>query len=219
METINIFVGTSVDDEDREAEITLEYSLRKYSSSPIKIHYLKNKEEGIMGEFDSSQWATPFAGMRWAIPEYCNFKSRAIYMDVDQLNLRDITELYTLDLNNKPFLFRKARSCVILFDCAACENIFAPISEQKQQPSYHRTNYDKFDIERGDLDTRWNALDNVDFVYSNNILLEDAWHIHFTEVKWQPWKPSWFDEPFEDHPRQDLVELWKKHREEAFSIL
>lgn len=218
MQTIDIFVGTSIGDEDREAEVTLEYSLRKYASSNIKIHHLKNKKDGIMGEFDSSMWATPFAGMRWAIPEYCNFSGRAIYMDVDQLNLHDITELYNTEMHEKPFLFKKGRSCVILFDCSRCTDIFIPMEEQKRLPLYHAEQYYFFDSLRGELDPRWNVMDNNDFVYGN-ATIEGSWHIHFTEVKWQPWKPSWYWEEFEEHPRQDLVDLWKNHRNEAFAIL
>src|SRR6056300_1000162 len=114
---IRIFIGTSPNGEDDVAEKTLKYSLEKHSSEPLEITFMRNRKDGFMGEFDNRGWATPFTNLRWAIPEACNFEGRAIYMDVDQLNLRDISELFHIDMKGKPFASRDNRLCVMVFDC------------------------------------------------------------------------------------------------------
>lgn len=39
-------------------------------------------------------WGTPFSGFRFAVPELCDFKGTAIYLDADMLVLGDIAELW-----------------------------------------------------------------------------------------------------------------------------
>ena len=156
---IKIFVGTSPNGEDDVAEKTLKYSLEKHSSEPLEVIFMRNKENGFMGKFDSSRWATPFTNLRWSIPEYCSFTGRAIYMDVDQLNLRDISELYSIDLRGKAFASRGNRLCVMVMDCEKMEPILAPVSVIKKRSNYGNDNYRNFLRMAADMDPRWNCLD------------------------------------------------------------
>jgi lipopolysaccharide biosynthesis glycosyltransferase len=128
---IRVFVGTSEGTDDLPAEKALKYSLEKNCSEDIELIFMRNLEDGFMGKFDCAGWATPFTNLRWAVPEYCNFEGRAIYMDVDQLNLRDISELYNIDMEGKPFASRDNRLCVMVFDNARMKDLLAPVSEIK----------------------------------------------------------------------------------------
>ena len=72
----------------------------------------------------------PFSGFRWGIPEACNFEGKAIYTDVDMINMRDMAELVDLEvLKGKLCLARDGKRfggkefCVIVFDCAKWEKV------------------------------------------------------------------------------------------------
>ena len=95
---IKIFIGTSEGTDDKKAEQVLEYSLRKNCSEDIDLIFMRNTPNSFFGNFNTETWWTPFSYLRWAIPEYCNFQGRALYMDVDQVNFRDISELFYMDL-------------------------------------------------------------------------------------------------------------------------
>ena len=43
-------------------------------------------------------WVAPFSGYRWGIPEACNFEGKAIYTDVDMINMRDMAELIDIEI-------------------------------------------------------------------------------------------------------------------------
>lgn len=207
---IKIFVGTSANGEDAVAEKTLEYSLRKHSSEPIEVIFMRNNDS-YMGYFNSSTWATPFTNLRWTIPEYCNFTGKAIYMDVDQLNLKDISELYHIDLQGKPFASREDRLCVMVIDCAAMRPLLQPVSVIKNTPTYGNNIYWEIVKKSHHFDPRWNCLDGEDRPIS------DIWHLHFTSMPTQPWKPAWFRGIPKQHWRQDLVDLWNQYRIEAYA--
>lgn len=205
---IKIFVGTSPNGEDSVAEKTLEYSLKKHSSEEIEVVFMRNNGS-YMGYFNASQWATPFTNFRWTIPEYCKFTGRAIYMDVDQLNLRDISELYHIDLEGKPFASRADRLCVMVIDCAAMKNLIVPVEQIRAHPNYNNSIYWNIVKMGKHFDDRWNCLDG------EGRPISDIWHLHFTSMPTQPWKPAWFRGQTQPHPRTDLVELWEQYRDEA----
>lgn len=206
---IKIFIGTSKNGEDTIAEKTLEYSLKKHSSEELEIIFMRNTPEGFMGEFDSSRWATPFTNLRWAIPEYCNFSGRAIYMDVDQLNLKDISLLYNIDLQGKPFASRANRLCVMVLDCEKMRPLLASVERIKKTSRYGNQIYQSMLGKALHFDPRWNCLDG------EGRAIEDIWHLHFTSMPTQPWKPAWYKGAHREHPRKDLVDLWTEYSVEA----
>jgi len=209
---IRVFVGTSKKREDSIAEITLKYSLEKHCSEEIEVVFMRNTQNGFMGKFNSTGWATPFTNLRWAIPEYCNFEGRSIYMDVDQLNLKDISELYNIDLQGKPFASRSNRLCVMVFDNSKMQSILAPVSTIKNTPRYGTEMYWKIVKRAHHFDPRWNCLDG------EGRAIDDIWHLHFTSMPTQPWKPGWFKGTTKPHPRTDLVDLWEQYKDEALGI-
>lgn len=217
---IKIFIGTSEFKDDEQAEKVLEYSLRKNCSEDLDIVFMRNTAGSFFGGFNNSSWWTPFSLLRWAIPEYCNFKGRALYMDVDQVNFKDISELFYMDMQDKAIAIRNkdVRTCVMLLDCEKLKDLLPKVEDLKNN------NYDEKVINRlvrGNsigFDRRWNALDG------ENRRVSDIWHLHFTEMSTQPWYPSWAQETWKKkgrtfetqrHPRGDLVYIWNYLLKEA----
>ena len=219
IEPIRIFVGTSSNNEDAEAEMVLEYTLRKNTTHPIEITWMRQtkNEDSIWGGWETDRWSTPFSGFRWAIPEACAFHGRAIYMDVDQLNLRDIADLYATDLQGCSMAARRGARfgghefCVIVMDCERLGDLLMPVSRMKPNRDAHHRYIQMFSgtDQVFNLDPRWNCHDG------DGLGLDDIWHLHYTNMSTQPWKPKWFTGKAEEHPRQDLVKLWHDMRAEA----
>jgi lipopolysaccharide biosynthesis glycosyltransferase len=219
IEPIRIFVGTSSNNEDSEAEMVLEYTLKKNTTHPIEITWMRQTrdETSIWGGWETDRWSTPFSGFRWAIPEACGFNGRAIYMDVDQLNLRDIADLYATDLRGCAMAARRGARfgghefCVIVMDCERLGDFLMPVARMKPNRDAHHRYINMFSgtDQVFDLDPRWNCHDG------DNLALDDIWHLHYTKMSTQPWKPAWFTGKVEEHPRQDLVKLWHDMRAEA----
>lgn len=203
--TIKIFVGTSLK-EDIQAEKVLEYSLKKNCSEDIEIVFMRNDTDSnnFFGGFNSTGWATPFTNLRWAIPEYCGFEGRAIYMDVDMVNLRDISDLFYADLEGHPLMCREGwRTCVTLFDCRKMKQHLPSVDIIKSDSAFNKKHAKMLSSLGKSLDPRWNCLDG------ENRPINDIWHLHFTNMPTQPWKPAWCSFEFEEHPRKDLVALWE----------
>ena len=220
-EPIRIFIGTSANNEDADSEMVLEYSLRKNASQPIDITWMKQTHDtsSIWHGWKTNRWSTPFSGYRWAIPEACGFKGRAIYMDEDMVNLRDISDLYNINMDGKPLGARTGvrfgghEFCVIVFDCAAMEKHLVPVNRMKPNVDAHHRYIHTFSGSDTvfNIDPRWNCHDG------DGRQLDDIWHLHYTKMATQPWRPAWFIGKHEDHPRKDLVEFWHNMKQEALS--
>ena len=217
---IRIFIGTSANNEDADAEMVLEYSLRKNSSTPLEITFMRQTHdtESPWGGWRTENWSTPFSGFRWAIPEVCSFQGRAIYMDVDMINLSDITELYNIPMESHHLMaaregirFGGTEFCVIVFDCAKMKEHLIPVSRMKKIPEFHHRMISKF--------TRSETIKHFDPAWNNHDgdgkTLDKIKHLHYTEMSTQPWKPAWFTGVCRDHPRPDLVKLWFDTKKEA----
>lgn len=219
---IPIFIGTSANNEDADAEMVLEYSLRKNSSTPLDITFMRQNsdETSPWGCWNTHNWSTPFSGFRWAIPEVCGYKGRAIYMDVDMVNLSDITELF-----NEPFEKQHAMAaraglrfggtefCVIVFDNRRMQEHLIPISRMKGIPEYHHRMISNFTQSPyvKHFDPAWNNHDG------DGKTLDKIKHLHFTRMETQPWQPKWFTGTPQEHPRKDLTKFWFDMKEEALN--
>lgn len=217
---IRIFVGTSANGEDAEAEMTYEYSLRKNTNRDVEITWMKQSKDrsSMWGGWATEKWSTPFSGFRWAIPEACNFEGRAIYTDVDMINFKDIGSLLDIDMQGKPIAARKGNRfgghefCVMVFDCEAFENYAIPVNRMKQIPESHHRLISKFsgnDQLVKSLDPRWNCLDG------ENYRLDEIYQLHYTKMASQPWKPKWFKGQPEQHARPEIEQAWYDTKNEA----
>ena len=213
---IPIFIGTSSNGEDAKSEAVLEYTLRKNTERELDITWMRQTKDGTSHWFwpleNTRRWSTPFSGYRWAIPEYCEFQGRALYMDEDQINFKDIGELFDIDMENKPMAARRGirfgghEFCVTLFDNPKLSAML-PVKDQREDEYFHHKMIQACSGNAKivyDLDPRWNNLDGEGY------MLEDIWHLHWTHMPTQPWHPSWFTGILEDHRRDDLVtEFWR----------
>jgi len=219
--TVRVFVATSPDGDDLPSERVLEYTLKKHCSEPIEVVFMRNNDDpnNFFGGFDNTRWATPFTNLRWAIPEYCNFEGRAIYMDVDQVNFRDISHLFNENMEGAPLMCREGwRTCVTLMDCEKLKEHLPSVSELKKDPMFNNREARRLASLAKPIDPRWNCLDGEDLPPN------EIWHLHWTHMPTQPWKPAWAAKhyaeqgiPFTtaDHPRADLVTIWNRIRKMA----
>lgn len=165
------------------------------------------------GGWKTSEWATPFSAFRWAIPEVCDFKGKAIYLDVDMICLKDIKELWDTDLGNKPMLSKyyngRLELSVILFDCEKMRKYLPALEEIKKLSNASRDLRSKVKRITGKLDTRWNVLDHESYE------IDEMWILHYTVMASQPWKPKWFTGVPKEHDRPELKQLWFNLKDEA----
>jgi len=184
METIRIFVGTS-EYEDKWIERILVYTLLKNTDRELDITFMR---PSMFKDWNTNGWGTPFTCFRYAIPEMCNFKGRAIYMDCDQMNFRDIGELYDSNLgdcafgmvwdtlNKNPREFEETEyergwfsDSVVLIDCEKAQKYIDPIDVIKDTTWGYKNVFSKTinspyrdkceDIIIKRLDARWNSFD------------------------------------------------------------
>jgi len=97
---IPIYIGTSDQPCDKIQEKVLVYTLQKNTKAKLNIHFLRPKN---FPKVSAEGWGTPFTGLRYAIPSLEKYKGKAIYMDMDMINFRDIEDFYHINLHNKPF--------------------------------------------------------------------------------------------------------------------
>lgn len=221
MSTIRMFIGTSANGEDKEIEMAYEYTLRKNSSSNLEITWMRQTPDltSIWGGWKTHTWSTPFSGYRWAIPEACGFEGKAIYTDCDMLNFKDITELYNINLNGKPFAARVGSRfgghefCVMVIDCAVAQQYLIPVQRMKKIPETHQRYIRQFSGNHDlvePLHPKWNSLDG------DNTPMDELWHLHYTKMESQPWQPAWFTGKPEAHKRPELVQLYHDTVQEAY---
>ena len=138
-------------------------------------------------------WGTPFTCYRYAVPELCNFKGRAIYTDVDMINFRDIYHLWRTDLKGKPFgmvwdslQMNDAKykgtpqergwwcDSVMVIDCEKAKEFIAPISVQANWNGTYKWHFmeqigspyrNKSSKIVEEVDERWNSFDGSDTSY------------------------------------------------------
>lgn len=155
---------------------------------------------------------TGFSFYRFSVPEQMHFQGRAIYLDADIISLCDINELFTLDMGEHKVLARirgeerpvqRRYTSVLLFQCdrlthwkwdRLCEEANAA------EAAYKAMMWAKPDCpyygDYGDLPPPFNHLNQYD---------ERTKILHYTHVKFQPWKNS-------SHP---LAYLWIKELRRA----
>ena len=209
---IRVFVGTSPDGHDAEAEIALERSIRSRCSMPVEIEWMRlthdPKSPWFVGHYQTANWVTPFSGFRWNIPKACGYQGRAIYMDVDTLVITDLAELWNADMRGAAIMARECtRFCVMLIDCQKANRW-----PQLRQCRSHAGAVAPFPAGQN-----WNCLDGDGLPlhdFSMKIL-------HFTSIDSQPHIPlarerlakdgtaHWYDGPVRPHWRPELTALWR----------
>jgi hypothetical protein len=236
MSAVRIFVGCAANHEDAESQAVLEWSLRKHSTLPLDITWMKlTKNPRSFWYSDNGKgwrtdaWATPFSAFRWAIPAYCNFKGRAIYMDSDVIVQADIKHLWEQELwDGKAVLARGQgswRYCVSLWDCEKVAPLIMPICDLRSNIAAHKLMTERFRRSTAvqPFTGNWNCLDGEGLPLDN----PDIKAIHYTVMANQPHlkyaiprlaaqgRKHWFNGEVKPHWRPDLAKLFDDLLQEA----
>ena len=210
---IKIFIATENGHE--KAEKALEYSILSSSSEEVSITWMKDQFGETFSGWNKSRnnslvnsgigWKTNFSCYRWAIPELCEFSGKAIYLDVDQIVLKDIAQMWNLEMSDKAVLsIRPEKTDVMLIDCSKFAGDWWPrISEMK--PSGKSQKHYRCMVQNrgliGDLDGIYNCLDGKG-------LSENTRLLHYTNMNTQPWHPSPESMVYKPHKHHFLDVLW-----------
>ena len=224
-EVLHFYVGTDMIPMQR-AEVALIHSIRKTASKPSYIEWMDESRDNhdVWKGWNNKRWYTKFSNFRWAIPERRNFKGRAVYLDVDQIILKDPKELFELPIpEGKAWLsIDKTRTDVMLFDCSKFNESFWPSIEEMKKSSDHIGHYIKR-IEHlwAPLPEEWCCNDGGIMSNQGNKFQTEEYSeektclLHYTQMNWQPWKPypEKFDYP--KHPHQEVARIWWETYAEA----
>lgn len=228
---IRVFVGCAPNHEDAESQAVFEWSLRKYSSLPVEITWMKmnvDQRSPFYG-WNTTDWATPFTAFRWAVPYLCNFNGRAIYSDSDFIFKADIAELWNKPFESGKIVMSKTpnRTCLIMWNCELAKDHILPFDELRSRTDTHSV-MRKYLVDHPNLvqkfDRNWNCLDGENYDDLND---SDIAAIHYTHMKSQPHlsraskrlakenRQHWFDGEFARHWRNDLIDLFETMLKEA----
>lgn len=226
---VQVFVGCSANQEDLESQSVFEWSLRKHSSLPVSITWMRlssdptspfycNTEQGK--GWRTEHWATPFSALRWHCAELCDYKGKAIYFDSDFIVFGDIAELWEQKFELGKVVLAKGgntwRLCCSMWDCEAARKHLPILSSLQADPYSHRKLTQKFgsgsslvQAFQGD----WNNLDGRDGTRLDDPKLKA---LHYTAMNHQPHleyaiprlaalgRKHWYDGPVQAHPRKDV---------------
>jgi hypothetical protein len=227
---IRIFVGTPANNEDLESQAVLEWSIRKRASEPADIVWMKasNDPASTWHGWLMRNWATPFSGFRWSIPEHCGFQGRAIYLDIDMIVLADIAELWNHPIGQPAFCVAKnpRTFCCTLWDCERAKHFLPPVKQLKSEYGLYARLKNKFPL--GSVASfangNWNVLDGEGY---KDLSDPDVKILHCTSIPTQPQLryalprlaasggTHWARHQPQPHPRRDVVALFDNMLEEA----
>lgn len=240
---IKIFVGTSANDEDLEAQAVFEYSLRKHHpADDIELVWMRlskdsrsfwysnpDKKEGWI----TSTWATPFSALRWGIPAACGYSGKAIYVDCDMIVMDDIAKLWNQEFQPGKLIIAKGEAltfCTMLMDCEGLHGVLPSANELKQKPNCYRDVRRMFSAEGAKyvqkFDGNWNCRDGEQY---KTIHDPDVKILHYTAIPTQPThrhakarlaaegRPHWYAGKSRPHPRTEIIELFDTTFDEALA--
>jgi len=193
-EAIRIFVGCSANGEDAESQGMFEYTVRKFSSMPVDITWMKLSNDPASpwysnpkkGEgWNTRGWATPFSAFRWAIPHVCGFRGKGIYNDVDQIYCADPAELWNQKIPDGKAILAKSPNthCVLLFDCERAKKFIVPFDQLRSREGLYRQVRNNIGGAIAPFQGNWNCLDGEKY---KSLADPEIKLIHFTKVETQP---------------------------------
>lgn len=219
-DVIRLFVGTSPNGEDFEAEAVFAHTAHKFSSLPLDITWMRAAKSGpYSGWKGNAHGRTPFSAYRWSVPAMCGFQGRGIYVDVDFIFHADLAELWREDIpgvivTKRPKPAGKIKSCCTLFDCAKAKKHIADLDGLKRMddPQGHYSNYFKarHDLVSNYASGEWNAIDTFDLSNPNikathYSRIESQVHLpHAIKRLAVQRKTHWYTGPVFAHPDQAL---------------
>ena len=186
-----VFVGASPDGQDSEAVAVLTHSLRRRASVDVEPRLLTTSQHpGWLVE----RWATPWTALRWAVPELCGARGRAIYFDCPTLVTADIEELAAVSFPDDAVLLarrdgRTVATACLVFDCARAVKLLPSIAEMKKDVGAHQTVgalLDRYAKSVGPLPNGWGMSDQ-EFSWRGGVVPHGS--VHFSNPYTQPHIP------------------------------
>jgi hypothetical protein len=238
MDTIRLFVGTSANNEDSEAEAVLEYTARKFCSLPLEITWMRQADKGPWSGWASNRAGrTPFSAFRWSLPAVCDFKGKALYTDVDFFFRADLAELWGQPIPRVALVRNptgKLSTSCIVFDCEKAKAHLPTLNELKRLSDAHSHCLNHFRKHPELLAATVGDWDCAAFEKSNAIdkpRLDDPniKAVHFTRVETQlhlkhaiprlqkEGKRHWYTGEIFEHRRPDLQALFDQLLGEALA--
>ena len=219
-ETIYFYIGTD-GNANSPAEKALEYSIKTNCSVPYEIEWMDTARGGADWQgWNKNGWYTPFSHFRFAIPELRGFSGRAIYMDVDQIILKDPKELFNLEIpEDKAWIsLDKTRTDVVVYDCSKFKNIQGWPSIEYMKANKQKEHIGHF-VKRiqnywHPLPHKWCCNDGGIASDQKNKFICDPYNkdetclLHYTQMEWQPWKPYPKKFKYPPHPHARAESLW-----------
>ena len=192
---IRVFIGT--DPSQLGAAEVLRQMILETSSLPVQVETMEKLYIPSPLDVRQSQ-RTGFSFARWAIPELCDFKGRALYIDADMMVFSDIKELWEMPLNGVTIAIvdgrdtsycsdkakgNKNETSVMVLDCGKADWTLASlIAGLDGQYQYKDMMTDLCFLNEESIlrsvPRRWNSMDYWD---------ETVSLLHYTNVPTQPW--------------------------------
>lgn len=166
---LRVFVGTSPNGEDLEAYLVAEHSLRRRASVDVSVEALcvSRDLKAPTGGWMTERWSTPWTALRWAVPEICGYRGRAIYFDCPTLVLGDVAELARAPVPDKAFVLLRrtgrtlATACAV-FDCERARKYLPTVAEMRRDVGAHQSVghlLERHPVAVGPLPNGWGASD------------------------------------------------------------
>ena len=241
-DTVRIFAGCDSNDCDLEQMMVFEHSLLKHASLPVEIHWMRLSRDPASPWYSDPQakgdvgwrterWATPFSGLRWAVPAVCGFEGRAIYMDTDMIVLSDIAELWRTPIaHGELFAARHdegfQRFCVMVWDCAAARQALPSLDRLRADPQTHnrlKKHFEQHPEQVRAIDPAFNSIDgdgqpieNIKVLHYSDMGTQFSHPYAFARLKAEG-RTHWFDGRVMPHPRTDLAALFDREYQDALA--
>ncbi len=198
-----VFVGT--DEAQMLGVRVLRYSIEKFSTMDVEVEALDPGRVPVPRD-PKNRSKTGFSFCRFNIPRLCDYKGRGVYVDADMQVFSDITDLWTMPLEEADLLYslthpsqgRMPQTSVMLLNCEKLQwdvdDIIAGLNEGRY--SYKQLMSELCivpqDRHKPLLPYRWNSLERYDPGLTSLI--------HYTDMPTQPWVshdnpngPIWYD--------------------------
>jgi hypothetical protein len=166
---VRVFIGTSAGGEDAEAAMVCAASLLRRASVPVEVALmaLSRAPDSPYSGWQTDRWASPWTGLRWAVPALCDWSGRAIYFDAPTIVLGDVAELAAAPMpKGACVLMRRIgaqmRTECLVFDCAAAQKWLPPLDKLRADIGAHQTVGHILSTRAalvGDLPAGWSAQD------------------------------------------------------------
>jgi hypothetical protein len=217
IEPMRVFCG--LDESQIVAARTLEYTIRKHASRPVRFYPMFNVPAPVPKD-PRNRGRTGFSFARFHIPKLAGYKGRALYVDADMQVFGDLAELWEIPFNgakvmctfqdyipeawrDKDYFHPGRQLSVMMLDCEHLDwdvvQIVNGLDEGKytyEQLMFELCILDSSEI-TDDLPPVWNHLEHYE--------PGETKLIHYTVVPTQPWKND-------ENPNR---EVWERDFEEA----